>query len=150
MSFKAKKLMLVDKETGEIIEEEVMFIGKKPTRITDRGFIKVFIGFLEDLIEDEELGGASRLLLYMAKRMNYNDLRVAINLEEVLETLKVSKKTYFKWKKKLVEKGYILQINAYVFEIRPYTFIRGNMEKVDILKPVETKETKKRKKKKVV
>jgi hypothetical protein len=137
--------MLVDKETGEIIEEEVMFIGKRPTRITDKGFIKVFIGFLEDLIEDEELGGASRLLLYMAKRMNYNDLRVAINLEEVLETLNISKKTYFKWKKKLVEKGYILQINAYVFEIRPYTFIKGSMDKIDIFKPLETKKIKRKK-----
>lgn len=145
MSYKTKKLMLVDKETGEIIEEEVMFIGKRPTRITDKGFIKVFIGFLEDLIEDEELGGASRLLLYMAKRMNYNDLRVAINLEEVLETLNISKKTYFKWKKKLVEKGYILQINAYVFEIRPYTFIKGSMDKIDIFKPLETKKIKRKK-----
>ncbi len=124
---KMQRLALMDKETGEILTD-VIFLGHRP-KYVDKGFIKLFVGFLYDLIEDQEVtGGPVRLLLYMVERMDFNKLTVIINPKDVIRDLGITKQTYHKWKKVLIKKEYIKRINPYVYEIKPFTFAKGNMK----------------------
>lgn len=123
-----EKLGIINLETGEILEERLLIVGKKPTKI-DKGFIKVFITFLEDVITNQEIaGGPIRLLLYLVKHMNYNDLTVFIDTKKVLTDLGIKKATYHLWKKKLIKEGYIEKVNPYVYKIKPYSFVKGDMK----------------------
>jgi hypothetical protein len=148
-----EKLVIMNKETGEIITD-VFLLGKKPKYI-DKGFVKIFVGFLYDLIEDQEvMGGPVRLLLYLVEKMDFNKLTVIINPQDVIRDLEITERTYHKWKKVLVNKEYIKQINPYVYEIKPFSFSKGNMKKTiereteiadKIKKQKEKKERKKKK-----
>lgn len=135
---------LLDKRTGEIIEANVLLIGKKPTKV-DRGFVKVFIAFLEDLIEDKEISGkAVRLLLYMLKNLNHNTLEVYINPKEAMEDLQISNFTFYTWLKQLQEKGIIEKKATNLFKLKPYTAIKGDTSKT-IEKEIERRERTRRK-----
>jgi hypothetical protein len=124
------KVIFYNEKTGEIYEEveRTLFIGKNPY-IRDRNFIKVFVGFLIDVLEDEELGsGAWRLLLYAIRNMDYNSLRVYMVPEETARELKVSRRTYYNWLRKLLKNGYLEKIATNIYRIKPYTAIKGSME----------------------
>jgi predicted DNA-binding protein (UPF0251 family) len=124
------KVIFYNEHTGEIYEEtdKVVLVGKKPF-VRDRNFIKVFVGFLVDVLEDRELGaGAWRLLLYAIKNMDYNNLRVYMVPEETARELGVSKRTFYSWVKTLTKKGYLEKIATNIYRIKPYTAIKGNME----------------------
>ncbi|MGC8735087.1 MAG: hypothetical protein ACP5RD_08720, partial [bacterium] len=59
-----ENLIIVNKNTGEILEENVLIVGRKAYKI-DKGYIKVFVTFLYDIVEDESIAGKSiRLLMY--------------------------------------------------------------------------------------
>ena len=124
------RITFYNKETGEIYEEtdRVLIIGKNPyTR--DRNFIKIFVAFLIDVIQDRELGnGAWRLLLYAIQNMDFNSLRVYMVPEETAEKLGVTKRTFYNWLRVLVKNGYLEKIATNIYRIRPYTAIKGNME----------------------
>jgi len=124
------RITFYNKETGEIYEEtdRVLIIGKNPyTR--DRNFIKIFVAFLIDVIQDRELGnGAWRLLLYAIQNMDFNSLRVYMVPEETAEKLGVTKRTFYNWLRVLVKNGYLERIATNIYSIRPYTAIKGNME----------------------
>lgn len=116
---------LLDKRTGEVIEANVLLIGKRATKI-DRGFVKVFVAFLEDLIEDKEISGkAVRLLLYMLKNLNHNTLEVYVNPREAIEDLQISEKTFYIWLKQLQEKGIIEKKAINLYQLKPYSAIKG-------------------------
>jgi len=124
------KIIFYNEHTGEIYEEveRTLFIGKQPY-IRDRNFIKVFAGFLVDVLEDRELGsGAWRLLIYAIKNMDYNSLRVYMVPEETAEKLGVTKRTFYNWLRVLIKNGYLEKIATNIYRIKPYTAIRGNME----------------------
>jgi hypothetical protein len=124
------KVTFYNEKTGEIYEEtdKTLLIGKKPY-IRDKNFIKVFVGFLVDVLEDRELGsGAWRLLLYALERMEYNSLRVYMVPEETAKELRVTKRTFYNWLRVLVKNGYLEKIATNIYRIRPYTGIKGNME----------------------
>ena len=124
------KVIFYNEHTGEIYEEvdRTLFIGKKPF-IRDRNFIKVFVGFLMDVLEDRELGsGAWKLLLYAIERMDHNSLKVYIIPEETIRELKISRKTFYRWLKTLLSNGYLEKITTHTYRIKPYTAIKGNME----------------------
>jgi len=124
------KVIFYNERTGEIYEEidRVLMIGKQPY-IRDKNFIKVFVGFLIDVLEDRELGsGAWRLLLYAIQNMDYNSLRVYLIPEETIKELGISRKTFYRWLGTLLKKGYIEKMAKHTYKIRPYTAIRGNME----------------------
>ena len=117
-------------ETGEIYQEEdrAVIIGKRPY-ITDRNFIKIFVAFLIDVIEDEELGtGAWRLLLHAINRMDYNSLKVYLIPEETIRELGIGRKTFYRWLGTLLKKGYIEKIAKHTYRIRPYSAVKGTME----------------------
>ena len=129
-----RKIGLIDLETGEILEDRVYFIGRKPTKI-DKGFVKVFVAFLEDLVQDEKITGkASRLLLYAVKNADWNKLTVYLHYKEVCQELGVSKATFFNWLKDLLEGGYLERTaKPFVYKLKPYSFVKGSMSKVDDL-----------------
>jgi len=124
------KVIFYNEHTGEIYEEidRTLFIGKKPY-VKDRNFIKVFVAFLVDVLEDRELGsGAWRLLLYTIQNMDYNSLRVYMVPEETAEKLGVTKRTFYNWLRILLKNGYLEKIATNIYRIKPYTAIKGNME----------------------
>jgi hypothetical protein len=124
------KITFYNEQTGEIYEEidKALFIGKKPY-VRDRHFIKFFVGFLIDVLEDRELGtGAWKLLLYAIQNMDYNSLKVYIIPEEAIKELKISRETFYRWLRILLKNGYIEKMAKHTYRIKPYTAIKGNME----------------------
>jgi CRP-like cAMP-binding protein len=124
------KVIFYNEHTGEIYEEidKTLFIGKQPY-IRDKNFIKVFVGFLVDVLEDRELGsGAWKLLLYAIQNMDFNSLRVYMVPEETAEKLGVTKRTFYNWLRVLIKNGYLEKIAANIYRIKPYTAIKGTME----------------------
>jgi len=124
------RITFYNEKTGEIYEEtdRVLIIGKNPyTR--DRNFVKIFVAFLIDVIQDRELGsGAWRLLLYAIQNMDFNNLRVYMVPEETAEKLGVTKRTFYNWLRVLLKNGYLEKIATNIYRIKPYTAIKGNME----------------------
>ncbi len=123
-----RKLGLVDLETGEILAEQVI-IGKKPT-LVDKGYIKVFITFLEDVIKDEDIvGKAVRLLLHIMNKVDWNTLEFYLYHKQACEDLGISKKTFYLWLNTLIEKDYIEKTDRkYIYRIKPYCFVKGDMK----------------------
>jgi DNA-binding transcriptional ArsR family regulator len=124
------RMAFYNERTGEIYEEidRVLIIGKQPY-IRDKNFIKVFVAFLSDVLEDRELGaGAWRLLIYAIQNMDYNSLRVYMVPEETAEKLGVTKRTFYNWLRVLTKNGYLEKIATNIYRIKPYTAIKGNME----------------------
>jgi len=124
-----KRLGIVDLETGEILEERVLFIGKRKTEI-DRGYVKVFIAFLEDIVSDEEVvGKAIRLLLYMLKSLDYDSLTLTVIPRKAIEELEIQKDTYHRWVNTLIAKGILEKVDRYTYRLKPYTFIKGSTKR---------------------
>ncbi len=124
------RITFYNPETGEIYQEEdrAVIIGKQPY-VRDRNFVKVFVAFLIDVLQDRELGsGAWRLLLYAIERMEFNSLKVYLIPEETIRELGIGRKTFYRWLGTLIKNGYIEKIAKHTYRIRPYTAIRGNME----------------------
>jgi len=127
---KLDKFMLVDKETGEVVADNVLLIGKRG--YIDKGFVKFFVAFLKDIIEDPELfGKAGKLLLYIAEQLDYNRLTVYLSAQKVCEDLGISRATYYLWLNTLLRKGYLTKIATNLYQLKPYTVIKGSMDKVE-------------------
>jgi hypothetical protein len=124
-----KKYAIVDKETGEVVADDAMFIGKKA--FIDKGFRKVFVGFLRDIVLDKEVAGkAIRLLLYIIENLKANDLTIMLYYKIVCEELEIGEKTFYRWlnillEKKLIEKTEIPNI----YRLVPYSAVNGQMSK---------------------
>ena len=122
-------LALVDKRTGEIIEDNVLFIGRKPYKV-DKGFVKIFVAFLSDIVEDDEIAGkAIRLLFYMLERMDYNSYTITLIPKYAQEDLKITKKTFYNWTNTLIRKGLISKVDRYTYRLNPYIAVKGNSKK---------------------
>jgi len=124
------RITFYNEKTGEIYEEtdSVLIIGKKPY-VRDKNFIKIFVAFLIDVIQDRELGsGAWRLLLYAIERMEFNSLKVYLIPEEAINELGIGRKTFYRWLGTLVKNGYLEKIAKHTYRIRPYTAVKGTME----------------------
>ena len=120
---------IIDKRTGEIIEENLILIGKKPKYI-DKGFIKIFVAFLSDIIENQKIAGkAIRLLFYMLEQLDYNSYTIKIIPKHAQKKLKITKDTYYRWINDLIKEGIITKIDTYTYKLNPYVAVRGNMKK---------------------
>jgi hypothetical protein len=125
------KMFLYDEETGDILEtaDRAIFVGHKA--FLDRGYVKVFVAFLRDIIEDEEvLKGPAKLLLYAIDLMNYNDLQVTIVPDRAIRDLDIGRRTFYRWLSVLLRKGFLEKIATNVYRLKPYTAIKGQMRKV--------------------
>ena len=125
------RVTLYDPKTGEIIEEyeQGILIGRKPT--VDKGFIKVFVGFLKDILEIEEMGsGAWRLLLYVIEKIDFNSLEIYLDPRKVAKDLGVSRATFYNWLNVLLKYRILERIDRRLFRLKPYSAIKGSMDKV--------------------
>ena len=121
---------VVDPSTGETHR---LFYILAPKDI-DTSFVKVFIPFLEEVFNDKELvGKAFRLLLWIVKRLDWNELKVTMNAKMVCKDLQVTDRTYRTWKRTLIRKEIIFPDpeSRETFYLKPYTVIRGSMAKID-------------------
>ncbi len=125
------KVTFYNPDTGEVIEEydKAIVLGKKP--FVDKGFVKIFITFLRDILEIEEMGsGAWRLLLYVIEKMDYNSLEVYLDPRIVPKDLNISRATYYNWLKVLLKHDILQQLDKRSFRLKPYSAIKGQMNKV--------------------
>jgi hypothetical protein len=124
------KVIFYDERTGEIVEEvdKAIFIGTKP--YVDKGFTKVFVAFLLDIIGDPDYGkGAWRLLFYIATRMDYNLLEIVIVPEKTAKEMGVTRQSVYNWLNVLLKKGILEKIAVNVYRLKPYTVIKGRISR---------------------
>lgn len=124
-------ITLYDKDTGKVIEtfDRAVFFGHKA--FLDKDYVKVFVAFLRDMLEDDKyLKGPIRLFLYAVNLMNYEDLQVTIIPKKAMEDLDISKDTFYRWLNANLEKGYMEKLAVNVYRLKPYTVIKGQMKKV--------------------
>jgi hypothetical protein len=123
-----RKYSIVDNETGEVIADDAMFIGKKA--FVDKGFRKVFVGFLRDIVMDKDIAGkAIRLLLYIIENLRANDLSIMLYWKVVCEDLNITQGTYYSWLNTLLEKNIIEKTEIpNLYRLVPYTAINGQVE----------------------
>ena len=122
-------LALVDTKTGEILEHEVLLVGRKP-KYVDKGFIKVFVAFLEDVVADKEVSGkAIRLLLYMLERLDFNNLTVYLNPKDACRELGIARQTLYNWLSLLIRKKYVEKVDTHLYKIKTYSAVKGSMGK---------------------
>jgi hypothetical protein len=125
------KVIFYDEKTGDIYQEfdRTIFIGKNP--MADKNFVKVFVAFFRDVIEDEDLGkGAWRLLLYVVDKLDYDSLEVYLVPKKTAQELGITERTFYNWLKVLLTKNYITKLATNVYKLKPYTAIKGQMKKV--------------------
>jgi len=120
-----------DEETGQVVEtiDRAVFFGHKA--FLDKGYAKIFVAFLRDILEDREvLKGPVKLFLYAVYKADFNDLRVTIVPQDAIKDLGVTKATFYNWLKVLLDKGYMEKIATNVYRLKPYTAVKGQMKKV--------------------
>ncbi len=125
-----QKVIIYDEKTGKVIDEYDMavFVGRRPK--IDRDFVKVFVAFFRDVLENERLGsGAWRLLLYAIDNLDYNKLEVYLIPEKAVRDLGISKRTYHRWLKVLLEEGFLEKLAINVYRLKPFMVVRGQMSK---------------------
>jgi len=123
-----KKYVIVDKETGEVVADDAMFIGKKA--FVDKGFRKVFVGFLKDIVTNEKIAGkAIRLLLWIIENLKNNDLTIYMSERIVCGELNIKRATYYNWIKALTEEQIIEKIDTNLYRLIPFTAVNGQMHK---------------------
>lgn len=123
------KYAIIDKETGEVIVPDFMMVGRKPKYI-DKGFVKIFVAFLSDIVENQKIAGkAIRLLFYMLENLDYNSYTIRIIPKYAQEELKITKKTFYNWLEALTEEGIITKVDTYTYKLNPYVAVKGNKKK---------------------
>ena len=123
-----RKYSIVDNETGEVVADDAMFIGRKA--FIDRGFRKVFVGFLKDIVTNERIAGkAIRLLLWIIENLKANDLTIYLSPRIVCEELNITERTYYNWIKALIEERIIEKIDTNLYRLIPFSAVNGQMGK---------------------
>jgi hypothetical protein len=114
------KLVIYDKNTGEILEEyeNAIPIGEGPDIIIVDSPEGRFVLFSKDLIKNETFfKGPIRLLLYAMSLADDNASEVAIVPEKATKELGISKETFYKWLKTLLSKGYLTKLATNVYKL---------------------------------
>jgi len=126
---KLEEYSLTNKKTGKIIADNAILVGNEP--FVDKGFRKVFVGFLKDVVLDKEISGkAIRLLLYIIENLKPHSVEVYLYHKDVCEELEISSKTYFRWLNILLEKKLIEKTERPgIFILKTYTAVNGQMNK---------------------
>jgi hypothetical protein len=123
-----------DEKSGQVIEkiDRAVFFGHKA--FLDKGYVKIFVAFLRDMLEDDKyLKGPVRLFLYAVDLMGYEDLQVTIVPEKAMKDLGIGRGTFYRWLNANLKKGYMEKIATNVYRLKPYTAIKGQMKKVSDL-----------------
>jgi hypothetical protein len=124
-------IAIYDRDTGQVIEkiDRALFFGHKA--FLDRGYVKIFVAFLRDMLEDPKyIKGPIRLFLYAVDLMDYNSLQVTIVPEQAMKDLGIGRGTFYRWLKANLDKGYMEKVATNVYRLKPYTAIKGQMRRV--------------------
>jgi len=117
-----KKTQELDPNTGEL--KEILMISY-PGEF-DADWVKIFTGFSEALIKDEDIAGkAIRLLFWIIKELQMGSIEFYMNNEDVAKELGVTKRTIINWKKILENKGIIKKVRPNIYMINPACVVRG-------------------------
>lgn len=127
---KVKTYKILDSETGELLDTEVLLLGKSLKTYTDRNFIKFTIAFLSDIVQDQEvMQGPIRLLFYFVKSLDFNTLRGYIFPSDAMKELSISRMTFYRYLSILIEKKLLKRITRYEYEIIPFSAVKGSYKK---------------------
>lgn len=119
--------MIVDQKTGRVVAQNFIFFGR-PSKGIDKGFVKVFVSFLDSILQSKRIAGkAVRLLLYMVREAELNSLEVHIIPEIATRELGISKMTLYRWLRDLEEEHIIKKIDTHTYRLTPYSFVKGRM-----------------------
>ncbi len=119
---------IVSNKTGEVIADQAMFMGNNP--YVEKGWRKMFVGFLSDIVINEKIAGkAIRLLLWMIGELRFNSLEVYMSERIVCEELGIKRITYYRWVKALIEEGLIEKVDTNLYRLVPYTAVNGYTHK---------------------
>lgn len=122
-----RRYMVVDRDTGEVVLDHVFLWGRSAKPV-DKGFVKVFNLFMEDIATDPQITGkAVRLLIYMLINSHPGTLLVYLDPDDAAKALDVSRRTIERWIRLLSDRGYIKKLKPRLFLLRPYTGVKGNM-----------------------
>jgi len=114
------KLIIYDKNTGEILEEydNAIPIGEGPDIIIADSPEGRFILFSKDLIKNETLlNGPIRLLLYAMSLADDDTFEVAIVPERAMKELGITKETFYRWLRVLMSKGHLTKLATNVYRL---------------------------------
>ena len=129
MANEVRLFKIMDAKTGEVIDDLALFVGRKK-RDYDTGYGKVFLAFLDEILETDEIAGKSiRLLFYMVRKLDWNSFQVFIEPKEACQELRISRATYHNWINDLIRYGIIEKKNPYTYTLRANTFIKGSQSK---------------------
>jgi len=121
--------ILLNEETGEVIKvDKLLVVGEGKFKDKEEHF-KVFVTFLPELLDKRISGKAVRLFLCLLKYLDFNNLTIRIIPKYVREELGISKDTFYRWLKTLINAGILKKIDTYTYQLRAYTVIKGNMKK---------------------
>jgi len=117
-----KKTQELDPNTGEL--KEILMISY-PGEF-DADWVKIFTGFSEALIKDEDIAGkAIRLLFWIMKELQMGSVEFYMHYSIIKEELGVSRDTYYRWVKILTNKGIIKKVRPNIYMINPACVVRG-------------------------
>ena len=124
-----RKYAIIDKETGEVVADDAMFIGRKA--FVDTHFRKIFVGFLKDIVLDKDITGkAIRLLLWIIENLKSNDLTIMLYYKIVCEELEIGEKTFYRWLNILIDKKILEKTDVpNIYRLRPFIAVNGQMNK---------------------
>jgi hypothetical protein len=112
------------KEIAERQEFEVFIIGNP--EFVDSSFVKFFFAFTKEIVDDENLAGkAIRLLFWIIKKLEYGKIQFTMLEKDVTKELGISSKTFYRWRKTLIEKRIIIPIARNIYAINPSKIFRG-------------------------
>jgi CRP-like cAMP-binding protein len=131
------KLPTIDPETGEI-KDVIIYLYAGQPKPRDKNFSKVFHAFMEDVFRDKEvMAGPFRLIAYiMANKLSKDRLDFYLTVQEAMDNLGITRRTFYRWLSVLLKKGFIKRINANYYVMRPYTVIVGKMANIDYFQEV--------------
>jgi hypothetical protein len=133
------KLPVVNPETGETVDlDAIVYLYGEKRGQGDKGFVKVFHAFLEDILKDEEImRGPFKLMAYiLSEKLDKDRLDFNLTAKEAIKKLGIGERTYYRWLSVLLRKGYIKRLNVNYYVLRPYTAIIGRMASIDYFEEV--------------
>jgi hypothetical protein len=99
-------------------EEKVLIIGDKADIIITDGPEGRAVFFSTDLIRNGKLlKGPIRLLLYAMSLAYHDTLEVVIPPDKAVKDLGITKKTFYRWLKTLMSKGFLTRLANNVYKI---------------------------------
>jgi len=112
-------------EGEEKIKEVDLLVIGEPEEV-DANFSKFFTAFTMRLIQNEKIAGkAIRLLFWIVSKLDMNRLEFYMDEKTTCSELRITRSTYYRWKKELEEEGIIVKLGENYFMLNPTCVVRG-------------------------